>query len=221
MKILQTIIPVCCLLAAASGISAKDFEGKVCYIKSEGGKQTNSSYFLKGGFIRVEAVNEKGVPSVTIMDMAKLEAITLMPDNKMYMAMKIPVSKAEELAAQTELVRTGEKQTILGHSCEKILIKGKDYTVETWGAEGMGTFTSIAPRGSGAKNGWEALMAAQGFFPLRTIHFNKKGKETMRMEVTSVEPQSLSSSLFEVPADYKKFEMPGLGSFNPFGRKDN
>ena len=51
-------------------------------------------------------------------------------------------------------------------------------------------------------------------FPLRVIT-SKDGKETFRMEATSIEKQSLDASLFEPPADYRdigsmmKGMMPG------------
>ena len=78
--------------------------------------------------------------------------------------------------------------------------------------------------GNAPRSGWEAALAENGFFPLRTVMHNKAGKETMRMEAVSVEPQSLPDSSFVPPADFKKFEMPsipGLKGLNPFGGKDN
>jgi Domain of unknown function (DUF4412) len=188
------------------------------------------NYFLKDGRMRVEIEAGPKGTVVSIFDPTKMEMTVLMTEQKMYMTHKFDPKKLEETAAKTqpEFVRTGETETILGYRCEKIVIKSKDFTTEAWGAEGLGTFMSMGNRGpmggNAPRSGWEAALAENGFFPLRTVMHNKAGKETMRMEAVSVEPQSLPDSSFVPPADFKKFEMPsipGLKGLTPFGGKDN
>jgi hypothetical protein len=157
--------------------------------------------------------------------------ITLMIEQKMYMVIKLPEAKKVEQAAaqaQPEFVRTGETETILGYRCEKIIIKTKDNTTEAWCAEGLGTFMNAGNRGpmggSAPTSSWEAALAEHGSFPLRSVTRNKSGKEVVRMEAVSIEQQSLAASLFVVPADFKKFEMPsipGLRGLLPGGENQN
>jgi hypothetical protein len=71
---------------------------------------------------------------------------------------------------------------------------------------------------SAPKSAWEAALAEHGYFPLRVVNRDKNGKEIKRLEAVSVEPQSLSASIFAPPSDYRKFEMPSIPGLGGFGR---
>jgi hypothetical protein len=67
------------------------------------------------------------------------------------------------------------------------------------------------PLGGGMSEDW-ARYAAQfkdGFFPLK-MEKVEGDKRKLVMEVTKIEPQSLSDELFTVPADFQKMNMPGM-----------
>ena len=229
MKTSRILTLIIGILALAAGLSARDFEGKIRFKTTEKDQPTFMNYFLKEGFIRVEIEGGPKGTFVGIINLANREMIMLMVEQKMYMVNKLPEPKKQEQTtapAQAEYVRTGETETILGYRCEKILIKGKDSTTESWGTRGIGTFMSVGNRGprSGpaAQNAGETILADLGLFPLRTVHLNKAGKETKRTEAESVEAQSLPDSTFAPPDDFKQFEMPsipGLSGLNPFGEK--
>ncbi|MEO8398450.1 MAG: DUF4412 domain-containing protein, partial [Ignavibacteriaceae bacterium] len=55
---------------------------------------------------------------------------------------------------------------------------------------------------------WQDKITGQGYFPMLVKHYDDDGKVDGTMEVKSVEKKSLDDSMFEVPASYKKFEMP-------------
>ena len=231
MKTSRILTLIIGILALAAGLSARDFEGKIRLKTTEKEQTTFMNYFLKEGFIRVEIEGGPKGTFVGIINLAKREMIMLMIDQKMYMVNKLPEPKKQEQTtaqAQAEYVRTGETETILGYRCEKILIKGRDSTTESWGTRGLGTFMSVGNHGpkSGpaAQNAGETILAELGLFPLRTVHLNKAGKETKRTEAESIEAQSLPDSTFAPPDDFKKFEMPsipGLGGMSPFGGKQD
>jgi len=225
MKTLHTLTLLVSVLAVSAGFSAQPFEGKI-RLKMTG--QTGSSkhtgndsavfmdYSLKGGLIRVDMDNGTGMSFGSIIDPAKHEVTMLMPQQKMYMVRKMPESSTAP-QSDTEFVRTGETETILGYKCEKVIVKSKNGDAEIWGAEGLGTFQSMSaggPMGRAAPKGaWEASLAEHGFFPLRMVSRDKSGKELMRMEAVSVDKQSLPDSTFAPPADFQKFAMPAIPGF--------
>jgi Domain of unknown function (DUF4412) len=144
----------------------------------------------------------------------------------MYMVMTLPESQKTGGPAapsqDVQVIRTGETETILGYKCEKILVKSKDGEAEIWGAQGLGTFHGMgsrSPMGRPApKSAWESALAEHEIFPLRMLSRDKSGKEQMRLEAVSIDPQPLPDSAFAPPPDFRKFEMPSIPGLSGFGR---
>jgi hypothetical protein len=223
------------MLVLAAGLCAKDFEGKIRFKmtgqdgpakRSNGNAPAFMDYYLKGGLMRIDMDAGNGQIFGSIIDPAKREITILMGAQKMYMVRAMPEPQKTDGVAtpskDAEFVRTGETETILGYRCEKILVKSKQGDAEVWAAEGLGTFHGMGggnPMGRPApKSAWETALAEHGYFPLRMVNRDKSGKEFMRMEAVSVEPQSLPASIFAPPSDYRKFEMPSIPGLGGFGR---
>jgi hypothetical protein len=227
MNPLLRLLAVSTLVLTAVSNTAVAFEGKIS-LSMTGDKKGRSQaldYSIKGQKLRMD-MNAEGNPVATIMDMAKLEMIMLMPSEKMYMVQPIkkPVEAAADKAVQNtaDVEVTGKTEVILGYTCNQVLIKDKGTVTEAWLAEGLDGFQGLgAPGGGGggmfggkksanaAK--WEEALKGKGGFPLRVISRDGKGKETYRMEATKVAPGPLPDSLFAPPSDFQKFQMPDLG----------
>jgi hypothetical protein len=236
MKTLRypTLLLGLCVLTGSLG--AKDFEGMIrMKMTSEhtpardaaGDGTMFMDYYLKGGLIRIDMNTGKGQVFSSIMDSRKREMTILMPAQKMYMVRQLPEATQSggtaEPVSDVQFVRTGKTETILGYKCEEIIVKSRNGDADIWGAEGLGTFQGMVghgPMGGGApKNAWEAALAEHGFFPLRMVSHDKSGKEQMRMEAVSIDPQPPADSLFVPPADFHSFQMPDFDGMNPMGRK--
>ena len=226
MNSLSRYLVVGALLTAVQVFAAGAFEGKVSLaLTAEKGRTTNMDYSLKGRMVRMD-INAEGHQMTSIMDLAKLEMIMLMPEQNMYMVMPIkkPVeaaAKAGESTAEVEV--TGKTETILGYKCSQLIVKDKGTVTEMWVAEGLGTFMGLGnggggggPFGGGRKAAnaakWEEALKGKGGFPLRVITRDAKGRDSFKMEATKIEPGSVPDSMFSPPAGYQKFEMPDIGS---------
>jgi hypothetical protein len=53
-------------------------------------------------------------------------------------------------------------------------------------------------------------LAEEGGFAIRSIQYDEAGKESMRMEVTSIDTKSLGADLFAFPADWAKQDMSAM-----------
>jgi hypothetical protein len=106
--------------------------------------------------------------------------------------------------------KTGKTETILGYRCEQILITHGGKETEVWATKGLGRFIQLDP-GGGTASAWERELASGDMFPLRVIEKDAKGKRVSAMEVTAVEKKSLSDSLFKVPANFNKLDIPMMG----------
>lgn len=234
MKIIRFHILLLGTLVLAAGLCAKDFEGTIRMKMTSSERPSRRSHgdgsmfmnqSVKGGLMRIDTEIEPGKEAGMIIDMAKRETILLMPEQRMYMVMKIPEPKKSDATgaapSDVEIIRTGETDIILGYKCTKIIVKAKNSDTEAWSAEGLGTFHGMGgsgPMGRPApKSAWETALAEHGAFPLRMVSRDKSGKVLMQMEVVSITPQSLPDSLFVPPADYQKFEMPSIPGFGGMG----
>ena len=58
--------------------------------------------------------------------------------------------------------------------------------------------------------GCGGISREEALFPLKSVEIDGSGKETSRMVVTKIEKKSLDGSLFAIPADYKRVDLPKL-----------
>ena len=227
MNTLSRFLAVGALLTAVQTFAADAFEGKVTQTITAAKEAPQTlNYAMKGQKLRMD-INAEGHQMTSIMDLAKLEMLILMPEQQMYMVMPIKKPVEQAMAKQgestAEVEVTGKTETILGYKCSQLLVKDKGTVTEMWVADGLGAFMGLGngggggggPFGGGRKANaakWEEALKGKGGFPLRVISRDAKGKESFKMEATKIEPGSLPDSLFAPPAGYEKFAMPDFGS---------
>jgi len=197
-------------------------------------------YAIKGNRTRFEAILSEGSAQtgVMLMDMSSGTQTTLIPQSKTYMTVNWR-EMAEEMTKYAgkdksgdfpKVTTTGKTETVAGVTCQHWLL-GDKQDMDMCLAKGMGYF------GFGGQSGGVmdklknlalrekikaqldanpefAKFVEDGAFPLKMDKIENGQSKTI-MEVTSVERKSLDDSLFTVPADYKKMEIPGM----PAGKK--
>jgi hypothetical protein len=231
--------PTSLLLAGAllfpAVLSAAGFEGKVTMtMKSSKGSSSKEeplvlTYEIKDGMTRIDMPSSKssknGGSGAMIIDTSKQEMTILADsgDKKIYFVrpMPKPQERVEENAKRNDVSfeKTGDTTTILGYTCEKYVVKGKDGSSDIWVTDQLGTFMGMSAgsnpmaRRSAApdQQPWEKALAGKNFFPMRVDVYDKNTKETFHMEVTSIEKQSLPDSLFKPGPEYSEFKMPSVG----------
>lgn len=199
------------VFVAGMGVARADFEGVVDYhMTMSDNKQMDTEYMIKGKKFRMN-MNENGHDMSTIMDLGSKKVITLMHKQKMYMVHKMDkaMSEASKHKPEGKFTKASDTKTILGYACDHWIYEGKHGKTDFWGAKGLGAFLGLG--GQGKTEDWIEAIKGKGVFPLELDTTTQNGK-TMTMKATKVEKKSLSSSLFEPPADYKKMEMPDMGS---------
>jgi hypothetical protein len=230
--------------SSSSAPGGGEFEGQVMSKMFLGDKTMENRYSIKGTRNRIETHFPQNSPearlmqtSVTLMDLSSGTVTMLFPQTKTYMTMN-GGEMAEEMTKGDgkgpsfdfpKVTSTGKTETIAGITCEHWLM---DEKTDVCMAKGLGYF------GGGSNNILDKLknlalrekIKAQlntnpefakfiegGAFPLKMAQIENGQSKTI-MEVTAVERKSLDDSLFNVPADYKKSEIPGMPGM-PSGKK--
>lgn len=202
-------------------VTAAQFEGVVKEKMTDPhGGARNLEFHIKDNLVRVEMeIGKKGETMSIIYDTPKNQAIMLMPGQNMYMTYSLSdvMGAAEKMSKSDEVSfdKTGDKEKILGYTCEKYVAKNKDATTEIWATDELGRFMGVGggmgPMGkSKASPAWEKMLAGKDFFPLRVVSKNPKGAETFRMEATSIEKAPQAASLFAPPPGAQKFDLGGM-----------
>lgn len=229
--------------SASGSPSAGNFEGMVTARMITGANPLEIKYAIKGKKMRVETQLSQGgtQTGVVLMDMAAGTQMMLMPQTKTYMSLNLnqngklqemmeKMSKGKDAMDDFKATSTGKSETIAGHTCQHWLV-GNKQEMDVCLAKGLGYFGGGGQSGGifdqlknlGMGDKAKAMLDANpefakfvegGAFPLKISQIQNGQSKTI-MEVTRVEQKPLDDSLFTVPADYKKMEIPGM----PPGKK--
>ncbi|HEX2984535.1 MAG TPA: DUF4412 domain-containing protein [Ignavibacteriales bacterium] len=201
------------ILLAGQGYAQTFFEGSLVFEISGGEELQKMKSYSKGGMIRLEP-ETPGQNFAMIYNKDANELLMLMPDQKMYMSMKMdPAETAEEGTEENnpEIKKTGEKKQILGYTAEKWIIKDEGTETEAWLTDELGGYFFMDnPMGKNKSLGsWENQKELMGKFPLQMIVKNEDG-ETATINVTDIKKGGVSDDMFKVPADFMKMDIPGM-----------
>lgn len=116
-------------------------------------------------------------------------------------------------------VTRGGRDTVAGFACEKVNVrrKGRDELWEGCFARDFLSGAWLRVMKESGRQGWISAVHDAGVpgYPVRMIERGKDGTEMLRMEIVKVERRSLPSSLFEVPAGYRRTSMMGMMAQTP------
>jgi hypothetical protein len=230
--------------SSAASSAAGAFEGAITANLFADAQPMEMKYWIKGSRSRIETNLSRGGREMgaMLLDVSSGTQTMLIPQTKTYMTMnwgegglKDMVEKMGKDAEDEPLKATsiGKTETIAGYSCEHWLM-GERQDTDVCLAKGLGFFGGGGQSGGifdklknlamGEKmkaqldaNPEFAKFVEGGAFPLKVSQIENGQTKTV-MEVTSVERKPLDDSLFTVPPDYKKMEIPGMPGIPP-GKK--
>ncbi|HRC42784.1 MAG TPA: DUF4412 domain-containing protein [Nitrospira sp.] len=216
------VVATVALSLAPLSARAGEFEGVLHMTTSHAdtGMKSAMDWYLKGDKGRMEMSRGEGRTSVMIFDATTRTMQMAMPEQKSYMEFSLAGERGEHLteAFENQLVeRTGKTETIAGYSCEIWRITDKDQhrlKSRVCVAKGFGKAATFWADPKDARRssqpGWMRQLAEEGGFAIRSMQYGEAGKESMRMEVTSIDKKSLDAGLFAFPADWAKQDMSAI-----------
>ncbi|HMZ56101.1 MAG TPA: DUF4412 domain-containing protein [Nitrospira sp.] len=201
---------------------AGDFEGVLHMNANHAGtgSATSMDWYLKGEKARMEMSRKEGQKQVLIFDGKTRTMQMAMPGQNTYMEMSLEGERGEHLREAFDrqtVERTGKKDKIAGYTCEVWRISDKDdrrLKSEICVAKGFGKAATfwVDPKEvrRSSQPSWVKQLIEEGGFGLRSIQYDETGKETTRMEVTSIEKKSLDQGLFAFPSDWTKRDLSAI-----------
>ena len=173
-------------------------------IKSGGGEVNRGKFIFRGDKQVLWIVNDE---EKSFLEISLKEENNVKGQNESM--------KQENSGAKPKITKTGKKETILGYTCEEIVIEDKDEVTHLWGTSKLGNlykdlFTSFGKMGGRSAHkeaeSWEDELVNMKLFPIKIISM-KEGKVVQSQEVTKIDKKQVPSSTFEISKDYQKQSM--------------
>ncbi len=179
---------VVCMLIVFSGVSlSAEFSADM--IQKQRGITTKGKVYIKDNKMRME-MQTAGHKSVNLMDTDTGLMRMLQPEQNMYFEMPAPkggVVQSDEVLAKIADKKHVGAEKVNGHKCDKYEIIYHD--------KSLGKMTQ-----------W---FSEKLNYPIKMIYNGPQGE--MLIEYKNIKQGKVDSSLFRIPAGYRKMGMPGMG----------
>lgn len=188
MRCLIGLVAIAVLGVWSAPVPAAEFSADL--VTKMGPQTTTGKIYVKDKKTRMDT--ETPQAGIIILDMASGTSWMLNPDDKTYLEMKGmgAASSAAQYDEETVEKMADKKvlgtETIDGYECEKILYTYKDKSL-------------------GQTTMWIAKKLS---LPIKMIHVGQ-GMETVT-EYKNIQEGGVSDSVFAIPSDYEKMEIPGF-----------
>jgi hypothetical protein len=183
----------------AQAPSMSPFTGDIA-IKNKEGKDLNGKLYFSGSKMRMD-MNSGGRDAVMIYDIASKTSYMIMPQQKMYMEMKAG-QMARNLPKISDL-----KSYDPDHPCAQ----QENMTCEKIGSETIDGRSTDHWTFKDDKDGsvMHAWIDRKIHYPIRTT------TPDSQMDISNIQEGEPSASLFEIPSDYRKFDMGAFAGGHP------
>lgn len=210
---------------ACTSICLAQFEG-VIKMKTSQKSSTNpmnatQEILIKKDNMRTNVTADKSPMGPVSMIIRRDKGViwTILDAMKMYMEMSL--KQAEDMAKSMQkdtlvptIKKTGKTQKILGYTCQEVVVTTSNMTATLWtttelsalfeSMQWLNSSTSAQPR-------WMQEVDKMKLLSLKT-HSEKTNGDVLDMEITGIEKKNIDDAQFQIPAGYRKQEMPaGMG----------
>lgn len=214
MVIKHFLAIVSIIVFLAANLLAQSFEGTIEFSrKTTTIDTTKYSYHVKGDMVRIEEIGSNGqIAGIMIVNTKDRKAKSLSPDRKLYM--ELESANTNFITINDCDVKKGKaNKTIAGYKCDEWTVSNKEQntTITYYLAKDNFDFFEglliALNRKDKFATYYQQLPETSNAFPFLAIEKDlTSGKEKGRLEVSKVTKKAIDSKLFEIPADYKKFE---------------
>ncbi|MCZ4408723.1 DUF4412 domain-containing protein [Cryomorphaceae bacterium 1068] len=193
-----------------AGFASGPFQGTIKFTKTIGPVTANYVYYVKGDLVRVEELGENGeIQGIMIVDTKANTVKALSPERQMFI--DVP-NKRPARETDVYVQKTNKTQEINGYQCTQVKVTGKDdgREVTFWVADDDFDFLVPMLETLNRKDKLAVYFMnvpdIDGMFPMKGVEKKTDGVELTNLQVNEVEKGELDDSLFEIPAEYTKFE---------------
>ncbi len=167
-------------------------------------------FLSRGGNVRVNLKSPAGAIAILAL-VAEQKTYVVVESQRTYMDVSTTLNSdaAASVAPSATITRTGRRETIAGYECEHALVattgSGGSQTTDVCLTSALGPWINPSGGlGAGRMAPWQRQLMKEGAFPLKVV----TADGVVSLEVVRVEKRRVSDTLFRIPADFTKMDMP-------------
>lgn len=198
-----------CFTLFAGLAGAQSFEGIIEFKKQQPGDSVNLVYTVKDDQVRVDEIKTRShtIFGSYLLDLKAGSCIFVNHAKKEWT--QLGNTGKPVVPASLTVVSTKESKSFFGNKCNKHVVKNTTDNSSIHYYVSSGRFMFFVPmlellnRREDFSTHYLALQVKDGSLPFLAVKYNAAGKEVGRMEVTRIEKKGISTTVFDVPKDYK------------------
>ena len=204
-------ITIFSLLLMVSHYSNAQFQGSIQFEKTVGSMNINYKYYVKENKVRIEEISASGViEGIQLVDIKENKVFAISPERKLYLEAPVrrPAADMKVAVNKTEKVKT-----ILGQDCQQIIVinKEQDRKIVYWVTEGNYSFFIPLLESLNRKEKqalyYLKIKGLNNYWPMKSLEYVLSTGDLVSEMITKIiDETEQSTSLFEIPNDYSKFE---------------
>lgn len=209
-RMLRSFLPLLFMFVVTPAVvHAQAFEGSIAFRKTSASDTVDYVYYVKGDKVRIDEIGAKSkkVEGSYLID-TKAQTMYFLSHDRKTWGKHDSGTPATANPAPTATA-TKNKKTIQGYNCTEWIVKTDATEISYWVAAGKFNFfmpmLKLINRKEKFSTFYQALNPKAGSFAFLAIQ-KEGGKETGRLEVTSIEKKTIAVSEFEIPKEYKEFK---------------
>lgn len=198
------------MVSLSTNAHAQGFEGSITLRLPSGPRGSGMQdveYLSRAGNVRVNMTSPAGAIGVLGLSSEK-KVYVIIEAQRSYMEVP-PLDAIVAAGTPPTVTKTGKTETIAGFECEHVIIEAGSANGPTKTdvclTRALGPFVNPMTALAGARMApWQRQLMAEGGFPLKVT----LNDGSVALEVTKVEKRRVSDSLFRIPTEFNKMDLP-------------
>lgn len=211
-QILAFSAVVAAVLFPTTNLFSQGFEGTIEFKKISSIDTIQYIYYVKGDNVRIDEIgSDKRTAGTMLVNIKDGSAKSLSPERKLYL--DVEKGKQTPVAKDKVKIEKGKGvKTIAGYKCNEVVVKNSDEnTVITYyiAKDNFHFLTGVIKslnRKDKISTHYQLLSDIDNSFPFLAVETDFSGTKKSSLEVIAVNKHKIESSIFQIPAGYKKFE---------------
>lgn len=201
-----------CFTLFAFFAGAQNFEGIIEFKKQLPGDSLNLVYSVKGDQVRIDEISPRTHRIGASYLLNTKEGSTIYLNHELKTTVRRENTDKSTAPAGLTVTSSKESKSFFGYKCSKYSVTNtaNNSSIHYYVASGKFTFfvpmLELLNRREDFSAHFLALPSKDGALPFLAVKYDAGGKEVGRLEVTRLEKKAISTSVFDVPKDYKEFK---------------
>ena len=209
---IRRLLTLVILALVCGGLRAGSFEGTIKLVKKTFYDTSYFYYQVKDNKVRIDEYNRLNVLiGSLIIDLDEETVHALNNADKVYKQLE-PDRRYDKNENHYSIIKTDNTKNINGYICQQWRVRNREknseivYWVTRDGFYFFEAMIRIMNNFGNCSEFFQHIPGTTGVLPMLTVERNMVRYEKLRLVITDIHYTTLSENIFQIPADFKRFE---------------